>query len=34
MKNIHCRNCIVARKLKNVENKTQTLHDLECGEKE
>uniref|UniRef100_A0A0V1KJY3 Uncharacterized protein n=1 Tax=Trichinella nativa TaxID=6335 RepID=A0A0V1KJY3_9BILA len=26
-------NWIVERKLKNVENKTQTLYDLESGEK-
>ena len=33
MRNSHCRNWIVERKLKNVENKTQTLYDLESGEK-
>ena len=34
MRNTHCRNWIVARKLKNVENEMQTLYDLEYGEKE
>ena len=33
MRNKHCRNWIVERKLKNVENKTQTVYDLEFGEK-
>ena len=33
MKNAHCRILIVARKLKNVENETQTLYDLEYCKK-
>ena len=33
MRNKHCRNWIVERKLKNVENETQTVYDLEFGEK-
>ena len=33
MRNTYCRTGIVARKLKNVENDTQTLYDLEYGEK-
>jgi hypothetical protein len=33
MRNAHCRTKIVASKLKNVENETQTLYDLEYGEK-
>jgi hypothetical protein len=33
MKNTHYRNWIVARKLKNLENETETLYDLEYGEK-
>jgi hypothetical protein len=34
MRNTHFRNWIVARKLKNVENETQTLYELEYGKKE
>ena len=34
MKNIHYRNWIVARKLINGENETQTLYDQEYEEKE
>ena len=33
MKNAHCRTWTMVRKLKNVENETQTLYDLEYGEK-
>jgi hypothetical protein len=33
MKNTHCSTWIMARKLKNVKNETQTLYDLECGKK-
>ena len=33
MRNAHCRTFNVARKLKHVENETQTLFDLEYGEK-
>ena len=33
MRHAHCRNKIVATKRKNVENKTQTLYDLEYLEK-
>ena len=33
MRNTHCRNWIVPRKQKNVLNETQTLYDLEYGEK-
>ena len=33
MRNTHCRNWIVARKLQKLENETQTLFDLEYGEK-
>jgi hypothetical protein len=29
----HCRTWIVARKLKNVENDTNTLYDLKYGKK-
>ena len=29
MKNTHCRTWIMARKLKNVENETETLYGLE-----
>jgi hypothetical protein len=32
MRNKHCSSWILARKLKNVENETQTLYDLEYGE--
>jgi hypothetical protein len=32
MRNTHCRTWIMARILKNVENVTQTLYDLEYGE--
>ena len=28
-RNTHCRTCIMARKLKNVDKETQTLLDLE-----
>ena len=31
MRNTHCRTWIMVRKLKNVENETQTLYDLEYG---
>ena len=34
MRNTHCRNWIVARKIKNGENETQTLYDLEYGNSE
>ena len=34
MRNAHCRTWNMARKLKNVENETQTLYDFEYGEKE
>jgi hypothetical protein len=34
MRNTHCRNWIVARKIKNGENETQTLYDLEYGKSE
>ena len=33
MRNTHCRTWIVLRKLKNEENLTHTLQDLEYGEK-
>ena len=33
MNNTHCSTCIMARKLKNLQNETQTLYDLECGRK-
>ena len=33
MKNTHCMTWIMERKLKNVENETQTLYDMEYGEK-
>ena len=33
MRNAHCRTFNVARKLKHVENETQTLFDLKYGEK-
>ena len=33
MQNTHGSTWIMARKLKNLENETQTLYDLECGEK-
>ena len=33
MKKTHCRTWILARNLKNIENETQTLYDLEYGEK-
>jgi hypothetical protein len=33
MRNAHCRTFNVARKLKHVENETQTLFNLEYGEK-
>ena len=33
MRKTHCRTWIMARKLKNVENETQTQYDLEYGEK-
>ena len=29
----HCSTWIMVRKVKNLENETQTLYDLECGEK-
>ena len=31
MRNAHCRTWNMARKLKNVENRKQTLYDLEYG---
>ena len=33
MKNIHCSTWIMARKLKILENETQTLYDLDVGRK-
>ena len=33
MRDTHCRTRNMVRKLKNVENETQTLFDLEYGEK-
>ena len=30
---MQCRTWIIARKMKNVENETQTLYELEYGEK-
>ena len=33
-RNTQCRNCIIARKLKKLQNETQTLYDLEYGQKE
>jgi hypothetical protein len=33
MRNTHCRTWNIARKLKNVENVTQTQFDLEYGKK-
>ena len=33
MRNAHCRTWNMARKLKNVEYRKQTLYDLEYGEK-
>jgi hypothetical protein len=33
MRKTNCRTWIMARKLKNVENETQTQYDLEYGEK-
>jgi predicted double-glycine peptidase len=33
MKNAHCRTWNMTRKLKNVENETQTLFDMEYGGK-
>ena len=34
MRNAHCRTWNMSRKLKNVENETQTLYNLEYGEKQ
>ena len=34
MRNAHSRTWIMARKLKNVENETQTLFDLVCDKKQ
>ena len=34
MRKAHCRNCNMARKLKNVKNEKQTLFYLEYGEKQ
>ena len=34
MRNTHSRTWIMARKLKNVENETQTLFDLVCDKKQ
>ena len=33
MRNTNCRTWIMARKMKNIENETQTLYNLEHGEK-
>ena len=33
MRNTHSRTWIMARKLKNMDNETQTLYDLKYGEK-
>ena len=33
MRNRHCRNWILVKNLKNVENETQTLYDLVYGKK-
>jgi hypothetical protein len=33
MRNIYCSTWIMERKLKNMENETKTLHELEYGEK-
>ena len=33
MRNAHCRNWNMARKLKNVKNEKQTLFELEYGQK-
>jgi hypothetical protein len=33
LRNTDCSTWILARKLKNVENETQTIYDLEYGEK-
>ena len=33
MRNTHCRTWIFLRKLKNLENETQKLYDLDYGEK-
>ena len=33
MRNTHCRTWIMSRKLKNVENETKTLKDLNYGKK-
>jgi hypothetical protein len=33
MRNTHYRTCFLAKKLKIMENETQTLYDLEYGEK-
>ena len=32
MRNAHSRTWIIARKLEKVENETQTLYNLKCGE--
>ena len=34
LRNTDCSNWILAKKPKTVENETQTLYDLEYGEKE
>ena len=33
MRYAYCRTWNMARKLKNVDNETQTLYNLECGRK-
>ena len=33
MRNTQCRTCMIARKRNKLQNETQTLYDLECGEK-
>jgi hypothetical protein len=33
MRNTHCRTKNISRKLKNMENETQTAYDLEYGER-
>ena len=33
-RNTQCRTCIIARKRKKLQNETQTLYDLEYGQKQ
>ena len=34
MRNTRCRTCMTARKCKKLQNETQTLYDLEYGQKQ